>query len=434
MWRTIAPVSRSKTVAPFAHRSPSPPRPRSAAMLPTDRGERAVTRTTSTPASRAAASAARDRSETVPSERSSVPSRSIAASRGSAGHGAASVRATVRMSGGHRRTPAHASSSVTSTISVPRNATIRPNPPLAARSAAATPRRDREHPVGGGRCAASLEVAEHGHPRLEPRQLLEARGDERGDAAEPLEAERVDAERHGRAGRRIDPLRDDDDGVAASLRGAATHDVWRRRRGRRAPRGRGSRPRPTAIPAYVAIQPRVRPITSTTITRLWDSAVVVIRSIASVAIWTAVSKPNVTSVAGDVVVDRLRDADERYALRGEPQRGAERPVAADRRRRASIPLRSSVSQHGSAQPSPWTYGSRRDVPRIVPPRWRIPRTALRSSGRWRPSISPSQPSRIPTTSAPWWPSARATTAADHGVQPRAVTARREDPELLHRAH
>ena len=42
-----------------------------------------------------------------------------------------------------------------------------------------------------------------------------------------------------------------------------------------------------------AIQPVCRPITSTTITRLCDSAVVWSRSIASVQTETAVSKPNV---------------------------------------------------------------------------------------------------------------------------------------------
>ena len=45
---------------------------------------------------------------------------------------------------------------------------------------------------------------------------------------------------------------------------------------------------PPASPEYVAIQPACRPITSTTITRSWLSAVVCRRSIASVAICTAV--------------------------------------------------------------------------------------------------------------------------------------------------
>ena len=43
----------------------------------------------------------------------------------------------------------------------------------------------------------------------------------------------------------------------------------------------------------IAIHPVSRPITSTTITRLCDSAVVCSRSMASVQTETAVSKPNV---------------------------------------------------------------------------------------------------------------------------------------------
>ena len=53
---------------------------------------------------------------------------------------------------------------------------------------------------------------------------------------------------------------------------------------------------PPARPAQVAMWPTWRPMTSTTITRSWDSAVVCSRSMASVAICTAVSKPNVSSV------------------------------------------------------------------------------------------------------------------------------------------
>src|SRR5437764_2858269 len=50
---------------------------------------------------------------------------------------------------------------------------------------------------------------------------------------------------------------------------------------------------PPAIPLTTAIQPVCRPITSTTMTRLCDSAVVCRRSIASVAMKTAVSNPKV---------------------------------------------------------------------------------------------------------------------------------------------
>lgn len=53
---------------------------------------------------------------------------------------------------------------------------------------------------------------------------------------------------------------------------------------------------PEAMPALRAIQPACRPITSTSITRWCDSAVLCRRSMASVATVSAVSWPKVTSV------------------------------------------------------------------------------------------------------------------------------------------
>ena len=50
---------------------------------------------------------------------------------------------------------------------------------------------------------------------------------------------------------------------------------------------------PPARPACSAIQPACRPITSTMSARWWLSAVVCSRSMASIAMLTAVSKPNV---------------------------------------------------------------------------------------------------------------------------------------------
>ena len=54
---------------------------------------------------------------------------------------------------------------------------------------------------------------------------------------------------------------------------------------------------PPAIAVFSAIQPASRPITSRIRTRLWLAAVVTSLSTASVAIWTAVWKPKVISVA-----------------------------------------------------------------------------------------------------------------------------------------
>jgi hypothetical protein len=50
---------------------------------------------------------------------------------------------------------------------------------------------------------------------------------------------------------------------------------------------------PPAIPACSAIQPACRPITSTINARWCDSAVLCSRSMASMAMFTAVSKPKV---------------------------------------------------------------------------------------------------------------------------------------------
>ena len=50
---------------------------------------------------------------------------------------------------------------------------------------------------------------------------------------------------------------------------------------------------PPASPAWKAIQPACRPITSQISVRLWLSAVVCSRSIADIAMLTAVSKPKV---------------------------------------------------------------------------------------------------------------------------------------------
>ena len=163
-------------------------------------------------------------------------------------------------------------------------------------------------------------------------------------------------------------------------------------------------------------------MTSTSITRSCDSAVVVMRSIASVAICTAVSKPNVTSVAAmslSIVFGTPTSGSPSAASRCVVRSVPSPPTTTT----ASIPSRSRVPVSDAA-PSPCTYGSRRDVPRIVPPRCRIPRTASRSSGRTRPSISPSHPSRMPTTSAPWRPTVRAVTprmtAFSPGQSPPAV--------------
>ena len=91
----------------------------------------------------------------------------------------------------------------------------------------------------------------------------------------------------------------------------------------------------------MAIHPEWRPITSTTITRSWLSAVVCRRSIASVAICTAVVKPNVMSVPtmslsmvfGTPTIGRPRSSTSMLATVSEPlppmTTSASRPMSAN---------------------------------------------------------------------------------------------------------
>ena len=87
---------------------------------------------------------------------------------------------------------------------------------------------------------------------------------------------------------------------------------------------------PPAMPECRAIQPACRPITSTTRTRWWDSAVVCSRSMASVAMFTAVSKPKVKSVASRSLSMVLGTPTTRTPSSVEPRGDAEGVLAADR--------------------------------------------------------------------------------------------------------
>lgn len=120
-------------------------------------------------------------------------------------------------------------------------------------------------------------------------------------------------------------------------------------------------------------------MTSTTITRWWDSAVVFRRSMASVATPTAVSKPKVRSV-------------EEMSLSmvfGTPTTG--RPASDSMRAAVSVPSppigisasmpNSWIMSEALSQASRRRSRSRREEPRIVPPRARMPLTAFRSRVR-----------------------------------------------------
>ena len=158
---------------------------------------------------------------------------------------------------------------------------------------------------------------------------------------------------------------------------------------------------PPAIPECTAIQPACRPMTSTTITRSWDSAVVCRRSMASVAMDTAVSNPKVTSVPerslsmvlGTPTTGSLCSLKSLWAT---PSVSSP-PIAI----RASKPRRLKVATTFSP-PSSSLKGFVLDVCRIVPPRWISPETARRVSSSCCPVIIPFHPCRIPRMLSPSW--------------------------------
>ena len=303
-----------------------------------------------------------------------------------------------------------ASARGTSTTSEPCSATIRPQPPDDGEVDGRVTEPGREDPVGGDRAPAALDVTEHRHPRLPTRQALQVRRDDLRDPAEPREAALVERVL-GRSpscpstGPRPRPRprsrRSDRAGAGA---GAASPP----RRGRTGARGSGSCRRRRRCPASRAIQPALRPITSMTIRRLWLSAVVCSRSIASVATWTAVANPMHESVP-----DRSLSIVFGMPMTGIPssasRRGApERPFAPDR----DQPVDAEVAQR-RANPvdAALAEGVR---PRCCrgwcPPRCRIPWTDSSVSSRTSPSMTPRHPSRNPRTSCPSTPTARRTIA------------------------
>ncbi len=145
------------------------------------------------------------------------------------------------------------------------------------------------------------------------------------------------------------------------------------------------------MPASAAIQPAWRPITSHTITRWWDSAVVASRSIASVAVCTAVWKPKVTSVPDRSLSIVLGTPTARTPIG--PSRLATPKVS-------SPPMTTSASMRSAAKvrrtrstPSGSPKGLVREVPSTVPPIASSPVERSGSSAVERPSRTPRQPSR-----------------------------------------
>ena len=131
---------------------------------------------------------------------------------------------------------------------------------------------------------------------------------------------------------------------------------------------------PPASPEWSAIQPAWRPITSTTITRWCDSAVVCRRSIASVATWSGGVEAEGDVGGAEVVVDRLRHAERRRRPCSPCRRSAAPSVSSPPI--AISPSRSQLAivSRDRARARPRSLnGLVREVPRIVPPRGRIPR-------------------------------------------------------------
>ena len=151
-----------------------------------------------------------------------------------------------------------------------------------------------EDAVEGGRGAAALDVAEDGGPGLFAGAPLDLALQPVADPAQAGVAEGVGR----RVGRRpgMPPI-----GCAPSATTMIGAKWLAKRRPTSSQTASMSNSRsgirialaPPARPAWTAIQPACRPITSTISTRWWLSAVVCRRSIASIAMLIAVSKPKV---------------------------------------------------------------------------------------------------------------------------------------------
>ena len=162
---------------------------------------------------------------------------------------------------------------------------------------------------------------------------------------------------------------------------------------------------------------------------------------ASVATVTAVSKPKVAWVQDEIVVDGLGDADDGHALLDEARGDPEGAVAADgdhaRRRRPRwnrrmissemsmvtfLPSRSVMNSNG------WPLLT---VPRIVPPRWAMPRTlsrvrSTRPSCAWleQPVVAAADAGDLPAAAQPGQRD-----GADDGVEARGVASAGVDQDV-----
>ncbi len=181
----------------------------------------------------------------------------------------------------------------------------------------------------------------------------------------------------------------------------------------------------------MAIQPAWRPITSTTITRSCDSAVVCRRSIASVAICTAVWKPNVKSVAPmslSIVFGTPTTGSPSRCKRSATPSVSSPPIGISASRRS----RSKVSRSAASARRATAKGLVREVPRIVPPRGKDARPCSRASSSIASSRQHARPAVAKAEEAVLADAhAAAHDRADHRVQARTVSAAGENPYAQH---
>src|SRR4051794_9756759 len=122
---------------------------------------------------------------------------------------------------------------------------------------------------------------------------------------------------------------------------------------------------------------------------------------ASVATCTAVSNPNVMSVAPmslSIVFGTPSTGSAYSPWRRFAAPSVSSPPMAISPSRCSSSSVSAIS----AGPSSRLNGLVRELPRMVPPRGRMPRMASIVSSKWSASIGPRQPSRNPRIACPWW--------------------------------
>ena len=180
------------------------------------------------------------------------------------------------------------------------------------------------------------------------------------------------------------------------------------------------------MPDVAAIQPACRPMTSTIITRLWLSAVVWMRSIASVAMATAVSKPIDWSVPQTSLSIVLGIATIRTPASATLLAACSVP-SPPMQMSASIRSDSSVDSTASSPPSS-ACGWYRAVPSSVPPTASWLRMCWRVSGQAEPVDHAAPPVAEADDRVPVLALAALDDGADRGVQAGDVAAAREQTD------